>query len=200
LPLSAKAIEQAIEVTASPIKMNTQRSSSGDWRCRSRAAGCDDEGPRTRRRRRRTGCDVAQTSSPPQRVLTNYQNAALAERYRKLVTQVRDATSNGGFGDCIARAVAINYAKLLAYKDEYEVAALYRWQFRKTAFATVRRRLQVQVHLAPPLLAAAPTTAVRASALRCLDDAVFRLLAKMPLRAPHSTSSHSTADRRLERD
>src|SRR5204862_343050 len=45
-------------------------------------------------------------------LLTNYQNAALAERYRKLVGQVREAALNGGFGDALPRAVAINYAKL----------------------------------------------------------------------------------------
>jgi len=41
------------------------------------------------------------------------------------VTQVRNAAANGGFGDALPRAVAINYAKLLAHKDEYEVARLY---------------------------------------------------------------------------
>ncbi len=57
--------------------------------------------------------------------LTAYQNAALADRYRKLVAQVRNAALNGGFGEALTRAVAISYAKLLAYKDEYEVARLY---------------------------------------------------------------------------
>ena len=58
-------------------------------------------------------------------LLTDYQNAALAERYRKLVDKVRDGASAAGFGDALPRAVAINYAKLLAYKDEYEVARLF---------------------------------------------------------------------------
>ncbi len=41
------------------------------------------------------------------------------------MTQVRDVATNGGYGEALPRAVAINYAKLLAYKDEYEVARLY---------------------------------------------------------------------------
>ncbi len=57
--------------------------------------------------------------------MTDYQDAKLAARYRDLVTAVRNAATDRGFGDELPRAVAINYAKLLAYKDEYEVARLY---------------------------------------------------------------------------
>jgi len=46
--------------------------------------------------------------------------------------------------------VAINYAKLLAYKDEYEVARLY--TDGKFNASSVRRRLQFNFNLAPPLL------------------------------------------------
>ncbi|MDV6321558.1 DUF6537 domain-containing protein, partial [Chromohalobacter sp. HP20-39] len=58
-------------------------------------------------------------------LLTDYQNAAYAARYRHLVDQVRKVAFDGGYGEALPRAVAINYAKLLAYKDEYEVARLY---------------------------------------------------------------------------
>src|SRR6202012_4864389 len=54
--------------------------------------------------------------------LTAYQNAALAQRYRDKVALIRRAETAIGKGDELTRAVAINYAKLLAYKDEYEVA------------------------------------------------------------------------------
>jgi indolepyruvate ferredoxin oxidoreductase len=57
--------------------------------------------------------------------LTAYQDAALAERYRRLLDRVsaREAEVVGQSGP-LARAAARAYAKLLAYKDEYEVARL----------------------------------------------------------------------------
>src|SRR5260370_16857895 len=58
-------------------------------------------------------------------LLTDYQNEKLAQRYRNMVTQVRNAADNGGFGEELPRAVAINSPKLLAYKDDCEVARLY---------------------------------------------------------------------------
>jgi len=59
-------------------------------------------------------------------LLTAYQNARLAKRYRKLVERValRERSVAGG-QDGLARAVARYYFKLLAIKDEYEVARLY---------------------------------------------------------------------------
>lgn len=57
--------------------------------------------------------------------LQEYQNAALAQRYRALVERVHNAETAVAPGEHgLALAVARNYAKLLAYKDEYEVARL----------------------------------------------------------------------------
>src|SRR5690606_28080907 len=58
--------------------------------------------------------------------LTDYQNAAYAERYRQLVSRVREAEGRVAPGsEALALAVARNAYKLMAYKDEYEVARLY---------------------------------------------------------------------------
>ena len=127
LPLSASSIEQAIEVNGVAIKMNQQAFQLG------RLAAADPARLATMMK----GQD--ETVAPPtleamsldeivahrSTFLTDYQNEKLAQRYRDLVNQVRDAALNGGFGDELPRAVAINYAKLLAYKDEYEVARLF---------------------------------------------------------------------------
>jgi indolepyruvate ferredoxin oxidoreductase len=57
--------------------------------------------------------------------LTVYQDASLARRYERLVARVRDAEAAACPGaDALTLAVARNFAKLLAYKDEYEVARL----------------------------------------------------------------------------
>ena len=85
--------------------------------------------------------------------LTGYQNAALAERYQALVEKVRVAEQKTGKTG-LAETVARNYAKLLAYKDEYEVARLY----AETAFqAQLDQQFEgdyrLKFHLAPPLFA-----------------------------------------------
>jgi indolepyruvate ferredoxin oxidoreductase len=57
--------------------------------------------------------------------LTAYQDAAYAARYRQRVEAARTAESSKAPGKCgLAEAVARNLFKLMAYKDEYEVARL----------------------------------------------------------------------------
>jgi len=92
-------------------------------------------------------------------LLTAYQNAAYAARYTALVEQVRSAESQLG-GDAAVRsmklteAVARYFYKLMAYKDEYEVARLYADQaFSDKIAGMFEGDYQIKYHLAPPLLA-----------------------------------------------
>ncbi|HEY7990296.1 MAG TPA: indolepyruvate ferredoxin oxidoreductase family protein [Stellaceae bacterium] len=86
--------------------------------------------------------------------LTLYQGRKLAARYRKLVDKVRQRERNIGGSEELARAVAVNYAKVLAYKDEYEVARLFLHpDFKKQLRETFEGSPDVTFHLAPPLLA-----------------------------------------------
>jgi indolepyruvate ferredoxin oxidoreductase len=87
--------------------------------------------------------------------LTDYQNAGYARRYSDFVAKVRAAEQHKAPGSSdLAEAVARYAFKLMAYKDEYEVARLY-------TSGEFKRRLQQQFdgdyklhfHLAPPLLA-----------------------------------------------
>ena len=81
------------------------------------------------------------------RFLTEYQNRAYADRYRALVEKVRAKDEK------LAEIVARNYAKLLAYKDEYEVARLHADpSFRKKIESMFEGDYRVVYHLAPPLL------------------------------------------------
>jgi indolepyruvate ferredoxin oxidoreductase len=57
--------------------------------------------------------------------LTDYRDAAYAARYRALVERVRAAERSAGMGEALATAVARAYHKLLAAKDEWEVARLF---------------------------------------------------------------------------
>ena len=57
--------------------------------------------------------------------LVEHTGAALAARYQAMVQRVREAEAKAGLDDALSRAVAQNYHKLLAVKDEWEVARLY---------------------------------------------------------------------------
>ncbi|MEL6747972.1 MAG: DUF6537 domain-containing protein, partial [Pseudomonadota bacterium] len=89
--------------------------------------------------------------------LTAYQDAAYADRYKAVVTRVRKAATerlNGGAqADALVRAVAVHYAKLLAYKDEYEVARLLSApEFRAQLEETFEGEYRIAFNLAPPVL------------------------------------------------
>jgi indolepyruvate ferredoxin oxidoreductase len=135
--------------------------------------------------------------------LTAYQNADYAKRYLSLVDKVRSAETNLGKGDVLSKTVARSYSKLLAYKDEYEVARL----FTQTGFF---ERLQnefegnykVAFHLAPPLIARPdPDTGIaRKRRFGPWMRHVFSVLAKLKgLRGTRFDPFGYTAERRMER-
>jgi indolepyruvate ferredoxin oxidoreductase len=85
--------------------------------------------------------------------LTAYQDAAYAQRYREAVEQVRAAEQPLG-KTLLAETVARGLFKLMAYKDEYEVARLHtETGFREKIAAQFEGDYKVNYHLAPPLLA-----------------------------------------------
>ncbi len=88
--------------------------------------------------------------------LVDYQDAAYADRYRGLVMQVRKAETKAIPGStALTEAVARALYKLMAYKDEYEVARLYTdGRFEDAVREAFADGGTVKFHLAPPLLAA----------------------------------------------
>jgi len=85
--------------------------------------------------------------------LTDYQDGALAQRYRALVDRVRNAEAALG-RETLTDAVARQYARLLAVKDEYEVARLYTdGGFMQSLGEQFERWDDLTFHMAPPLLA-----------------------------------------------
>jgi indolepyruvate ferredoxin oxidoreductase len=84
--------------------------------------------------------------------LTAYQNAAYAERYRARVDAVRLAEVTFG-NHQFTEAVMRNLFKLMAIKDEYEVARLYaEGDFLRAIGEKFEGDYQLQFHLAPPFL------------------------------------------------
>jgi indolepyruvate ferredoxin oxidoreductase len=88
-----------------------------------------------------------------ERMLTDYQDAAYAARYRELVDRVRGAETTLG-STALTAAVARCLYKLMAIKDEYEVARLYtEGDFRRKLDEVFDGNFSLRIHLAPPLLA-----------------------------------------------
>ena len=89
-------------------------------------------------------------------MLTEYQDAAYAVRYRRLVDETRrveEKLVDNKSPLRLTMAVARNFAKLLAYKDEYEVARLYtNGEFVRQLNAQFDGDIQVKFHMAPPVL------------------------------------------------
>lgn len=86
--------------------------------------------------------------------LTEYQNAAYAQRYQELVRKVEreEKARSGGFTG-LAETVARNYYKLLAYKDEWEVARLYSApEFQRKIRQQFEGSYKLKLNLAPPLI------------------------------------------------
>ncbi len=88
--------------------------------------------------------------------LTAYQNRAYAARYEALVEWAQSAASAAGIeGDDFARAVARYAYKVMAYKDEYEVARLYTdGRFMRRLREQFEGDYKLHFHMAPPLLPA----------------------------------------------
>ncbi|RYE75168.1 MAG: indolepyruvate ferredoxin oxidoreductase family protein, partial [Oxalobacteraceae bacterium] len=87
-------------------------------------------------------------------LLTAYQNAAYAQQYKGFVDAVRAAEAKLGKGTRLSEAVARYLHKLMAYKDEYEVARLYTDPaFMQKIEGMFEGDVTLKFHLAPPLMA-----------------------------------------------
>lgn len=156
LPLSAEAILKAIELNGEAVAMNQAAFLWGR-----RAAHAPERvdaliGPaQAATDARRLSENLEEVIARRVAALTAYQSARYARRYSSLVDKVRAAEAARAPGRSgLAEAVARNLFKLMAYKDEYEVARLYTdGEFLKQVNAAFEGDLSFEFHLAPPLLA-----------------------------------------------
>ncbi|MFL6710181.1 MAG: indolepyruvate ferredoxin oxidoreductase family protein [Massilia sp.] len=87
-------------------------------------------------------------------LLTAYQDVKYAEQYKSFVDQVRATEAKLDAGTRLTEAVARYFYKLMAYKDEYEVARLYTdGSFKAKVAAMFEGDITMKFHLAPPLFA-----------------------------------------------
>jgi indolepyruvate ferredoxin oxidoreductase len=206
LPLTAKAIEQAIEVNGVAVKMNTQAFQLGRLAAIDPARLVEMMKDHDERTAVKTVDEMSLDEIIAHRsaLLKDYQNARLATRYRDLVTQVRHAAIDHGLGDELPRAVAINYARLLAYKDEYEVARLYTdGNFEKQLREQFDGDFKISFNLAPPMLSEGkdPLGRPKKRAFGAWMMPVFRVLAGLRgLRGTAFDIFRHSPDRKLERE
>jgi indolepyruvate ferredoxin oxidoreductase len=134
--------------------------------------------------------------------LTEYQDAAYAARYMELVDKVREVETERKLGDKLSRAVAKSYFKLMAYKDEYEVARLYTdGKFVEKLKQQFDGEFSIKFNLAPPLFAKKDANGhlVKAEYGSWMWHA-FRMLAKLKkLRGTAFDVFGRTEERRMER-
>ena len=207
IPLSAAAIERAIELNGEAVGMNKAAFHWGRRAAVDRAHVDALVKPATAATNdaRHLSESFDETVARRVKFLTAYQNAGYAARYRAAVDRVKAAEAARAPGKCgLADAVARYLFKLMAYKDEYEVARLYSdGAFVQQVAGTFEgNNLRFEFHLAPPLLARRDraTGLPRKMSFGPWLLPAFRLLAKLKfLRGTPFDPFGRTLERRTER-
>lgn len=138
------------------------------------------------------------------RLLTAYQDERYAGAYRDFVNEVRASVGQRQLkdGDTFVREVALTLARLMAYKDEYEVARLYtNPEFMQSVRQQFAGNFRITFHLAPSLLPGRDLTGrPKKRAFGGWVLAVFRVLAALKgLRGTAFDPFGYTTERRMER-
>ena len=146
VPLSREAIAKAIELNGAGVEGNLRAFEAGRW-----AIAFPDDA------RAALADEAPAEETPEQKVerragfLRGYQNARLARRYLALVDAARAAEAKAGVAGFV-EAVAEGAFKLLAYKDEYEVARLHAETLESGLDETFDGVKRITFHMAPPIL------------------------------------------------
>ena len=188
IPVSREALLEAIRLNGASVERNLRAFEVGRWaveRPEEAAAALSADAP-----------PPAETPQARIRLraehLAAYAGAALAERYLAMVEGIADPEAQD--------AVARGYHKLLAYKDEYEVARLL-LQTREMAAREFEGDFRIAYHLAPPILGGTgPDGRPRKREFGAWIEGPLRLLARMRgLRGTWLDPFGRTAERRMER-
>jgi indolepyruvate ferredoxin oxidoreductase len=150
VPVSWEAIDRAIELNGTAVSMSRAAFLWGRRAAQDGAAVLAHARPQAAVSPAPT---LEQLIARRENILTDYQDPAYAGRYRKQVEQVRAAEAALG-STRLATAVANNLFKLMAIKDEYEVARLYaESDFMQKIGERFEGDFTLRFHFAPPLLA-----------------------------------------------
>ncbi len=204
LPLSAEAIEKAIELNGEAVAMNVAAFRWGRRAAHDPAFVRDQVGKAGGAPAWEPAADTLD-GVVARRVgfLTAYRDAAYAARYRDRVAAIRAAEGKAAPGSSVvAEAVARNLFRLMAVKDEYEVARLYTdGSFARALAAEFEGYERLEFHLAPPILGRrdADGRARKARFGPWMMTGLRLLAALKGLRGTVLDPFGHTAERRLER-
>ncbi len=139
IPVSLEALMEAIELNGAAVQRNKRAFEIGRWAVLYPDQAASYIAPNVTQKPKSLQEKIDYRAEH----LVAYQNKSLAARYRALVDRVED--------ERLKEAVAKGYHKLLAYKDEYEVARLHLSTMEK-AEAAFDGDFKMTYHLAPPVL------------------------------------------------
>jgi indolepyruvate ferredoxin oxidoreductase len=139
VPLRHEAIAEAIRLNGAAVEANLRAFEVGRWAAHAPEDAARLASPSVVEKPRSLEEKIAYRAEH----LTRYQGRRLAKRYRTLVDGIDD--------EGVREAVAKGYHKLLAYKDEYEVARLH-LETAEKARAEFGGDFKMKFHLAPPIL------------------------------------------------
>ncbi|MBO9476856.1 indolepyruvate ferredoxin oxidoreductase family protein [Shimia sp. R11_0] len=140
VPVSHAAIVSAIELNGAAVEKNLRAFEIGRWAVLYPEEAAGMLSPKVVQMPKSLEEKIAFRADH----LVKYQGKGLAKKYRKLVESISDPR--------LKQAVALGYHKLLAYKDEYEVARLH-LETRAKAEEVFEGDFSVKFHLSPPLVA-----------------------------------------------
>ena len=148
IPIKAKAIEQAIQLNGVSIEENTQA-----FRLGRHSINMKEEILNLIYEKEKVITDFDEKFVDRYNFLIKYQNKKYADKYKELVDYVKKCEEKISVDiKNFSNAVAINYFKLMSYKDEYEVARLYsNKEFISKINNTFEGNFKINFHLAPPI-------------------------------------------------
>ena len=148
IPIKAKAIEQAIQLNGVSIEENIQA-----FRLGRHSINMKEEILNLIYEKEKVITDFDEKSVDRYNFLIEYQNKKYADKYKELVDYVKKCEEKISVDiKNFSNAVAINYFKLMSYKDEYEVARLYSDnEFINKINETFEGNFKINFHLSPPI-------------------------------------------------
>lgn len=203
IPLSRESIERAIELNGVAIQANLSAFAWG----RVMAVTPEKIESALPAQRAKTAAELSleELINDRYRRLVAYQDEDYARRYLKVVEQVEKAEAKLGDDGAfeLTRAVAHSLHRLMAYKDEYEVARLYtNGAFQKALNEQFEGDFTLRFNLAPPLFSKRDpdTGLLQKRSFPAMTQLAFKLLARMKfLRGTRLDIFGYTDERKMER-